>query len=115
MFYRIKEKMLFDYADYKYSDDCLETDIITKTELDKDNQQVIVKGKIIVLNPSYSDIEAEKIKQAKITKIKCAIEELDKKSIRALREGGNYSKTQTYLEYYTEQISILRQELGGLT
>jgi hypothetical protein len=39
------------------------------------------------------------------------IDVLDKKRIRALAEGGNYSDTQTYLEYYTEQIKELRAQL----
>lgn len=60
MFYRIKEGKLYDWADYKYDDDCLETDIITKKELDNDNDKalVIVDGLELVLNPDY---EAEQV------------------------------------------------------
>lgn len=32
MFYRIKENKLYDYADYKYESDCIETDLCTMDE-----------------------------------------------------------------------------------
>jgi len=42
------------------------------------------------------------------------IDELDLKSIRALREGGTTSDGTTYIEYYTNQITALRTELAGI-
>ena len=61
MFYRIKENIIFDYADYKYAEDCLETDIITQAELDADKRKVIIQDGILVLNPNYEEEkEAEK-------------------------------------------------------
>ena len=60
MFYRIKENKLYDYADYKYAEDCLETDIITQAELDEDRTKVIVQSNVIVLNPNWEQEHAQK-------------------------------------------------------
>ena len=78
MYYRIKNKELYDFADYKYSEECQETDIITQSELDKDKRQVIVEEYQeeiddteitkyrLSLNPDYAPIELEKAKKEKI-------------------------------------------------
>lgn len=60
MFYRIKENNLYDYADYKYEEDCLETDIISQSELTEHRNKVIVENGILVLNPNYEQEEAQK-------------------------------------------------------
>ena len=70
MFYRIVEDKLYDYADYKYNEECLETDIITQTELDAHNNKVIVQDGILVLNPDYEKEEEEKEKEI-ISHLKC--------------------------------------------
>lgn len=92
MFYRIKNNELYDYADYKYSEECLETDIITQAELDKDRRQVVVEGyeeeavtkHRLILNPDYGSIELEKVKAAKI-------EENDKIRDAAINGGVVYN------------------------
>lgn len=63
MFYRINENSIRDYADYKYSADCLETDIITSTELEEHPNKVIVEDGILILNPNYDKEEEEKEKE----------------------------------------------------
>lgn len=102
MFYRIKNKELYDYSDNQYADDCLITDIITQSQLDKDRRQVIVEEyeeeippieegeePIIVtkyrlaLNPDYGTIELEKAKVAKV-------EENDKARDAAINGGVVY-------------------------
>lgn len=60
MFYRIKNKKLYDYADYKYAEDCFETNIITQSELDENPDKVIVKNGVLVLNPNYDAEQAAK-------------------------------------------------------
>ena len=60
MFYRIKENNLYDYASNKYSEDCLETNIITQSELDEHPNKVIIVDGMLVLNPNYEQEEAEK-------------------------------------------------------
>ena len=59
MFYRIKENKLYDYADYQYADDCLETNIITQAELDADRTKVVVDNGVLVLNPDYEQEQAD--------------------------------------------------------
>lgn len=63
MFYRILENKIYDYADYKYSDDCKETSIITQAELDAHPNKVIIQDDILVLNPNYEHEEEEKEKE----------------------------------------------------
>lgn len=60
MFYRIREDKLYDWADYKYAEDCLETDIITQTEYQQHPNKVIVDGGVLVLNPDYDEEETAK-------------------------------------------------------
>ena len=63
MFYRIKNDKLCDYADYNYSDECLETDIITQGEMKLHPNKVIIEGGVLVLNPNYKQEEVEKERQ----------------------------------------------------
>lgn len=60
MFYRILNNKLYDYSDIKYSEECLFTDIITQVELDSEPNRVIVAEGILVLNPNYEEVQAEK-------------------------------------------------------
>ena len=60
MFYRIKNNELYDYANYQYADDCLETDIVTQTELNEHPNKVIVVDGELILNPDYDQEEAAK-------------------------------------------------------
>ena len=73
MFYRIVENKLSDYADYKYAQDCKETDIITMAELDEDPLKVVVNDKgILILNPNYEhdkeQQEKERISRLSLTR-----------------------------------------------
>lgn len=70
MFYRIKNEKLYDYADYKYDDDCLETNIITQSELDEHSNKVIVQNGVIILNPNYEQEEEEK-EAERVSHLKC--------------------------------------------
>lgn len=60
LFYRIRNSKLYDYASYKYSSDCLETDIITQAELDEHPNKVIVEDGVLVLNPDFDNEETQK-------------------------------------------------------
>ena len=63
MFYRLNENSIRDYADYKYSVDCLETNIITADELEAHPNKVVVEDGVLVLNPNYEKEEEEKEKE----------------------------------------------------
>lgn len=65
MFYILKDDILLSYSDKRYDENCLETDIITKEELDKDPKKVIVQDGELVLNPDYPEIALQEAKEAK--------------------------------------------------
>jgi hypothetical protein len=64
MFYRIRNNALYDYSDYKYSDDVLETDIVTQAQLDEDNNIVVIEDNVLALNPNYEEEQAQKRQKA---------------------------------------------------
>lgn len=70
MFYRVKENNLYDYASNKYSEDCLETNIITQSELDEHPNKVIIIDGMLVLNPNYEEEQVEKERE-RISHLKC--------------------------------------------
>lgn len=70
MFYRVMNGQLVDYAEDKYSDECLETDIITAQEVEAHPNKVIVSDGILVLNPNYEQEEAEK-EAERVSHLKC--------------------------------------------
>lgn len=58
--------------------------------------------------------QVSKERIARIEEIKEALNELDKKRIRAMCEPSEYSKGLSWLEYYNEQAQTLRTELQML-
>ena len=66
----------------------------------------------LVINPNYAAEQAEKERAARIEEIKEALNELDKKRIRAMCEPSEYAKGISWLEYYNEQARELRAELA---
>lgn len=73
-----------------------------------------VETNSIILNPNYENEEAETVKQTKKVELQKQIDNLDLKSIRAIREGGTMSDGTTYLDYYTTQINKLRKQITEL-
>ena len=65
MFYRVKNNALLDFANTKYSDECLYTDIVEQEQLAKDVSQVIVVDNELVFNPNY-EAEQEAKRQQEI-------------------------------------------------
>lgn len=68
----------------------------------------------LVINPNYAAEQAEKKRAARIEEIKEALNELDKKRIRAMCEPSSKTTGQSWLEYYNEQARTLRKELQTL-
>lgn len=74
----------------------------------------ILENGIPAISPAYY-VEQEKIqKEEQKLKILSQLDELDKKRIRVVCEPSMKTETQSWLEYYNEQISQLRQELSEL-
>ena len=64
MYYRIEGNRVYDFADYKYADDCLEYTGCTMDDYFKDNVKYIVQDGRLTENPNY---EEDKKKQLKDT------------------------------------------------
>ncbi len=116
MFYRIKDGNLYDYADYKYAQECFQTDITTKTEVDSDKDKFKIQdGALTDISNTEGYIAAkiEKENAAKKIELQSQIDELDKKRIRAIAEPAlkDPQSGQTWLEYYTQQIQELRAQM----
>lgn len=70
MWYRVLDNKIYDYADWKYLDECKYTDIITAQEYDTDKDKIIVTNGEVCLNPEYKNI-SEKREKERISKLKC--------------------------------------------
>ena len=72
MFYRILNNKLYDYSDFKYTEDCLSTDIITQSELDAHPNKIVIKEGVLAINPDFEQEEkqkeAERIGKLSLTK-----------------------------------------------
>lgn len=77
----------------------------------EDGKYIPANGNNLVLNPNYAAEQAEKERAARIEEIKEALNELDKKRIRAMCEPSEYAKGVSWLEYYNNQARELRAEL----
>lgn len=76
-----------------------------------EGKRIWQNGKL-VLNPNYAEEQAAKERAARIEEIKEALNELDKKRIRAMCEPSEYAKGVSWLEYYNQQARELRAELA---
>ena len=70
MWYRILDNKIYDYADWKYLDECKYTDVITTQEYDDDKDKIIVVDGEVYLNPEYQDVLNKREKE-RISKLKC--------------------------------------------
>ena len=70
MWYRAEKDSIIDYSNYKFSDECMYTDIVTKSELDRDIDLIIVEDYNIKLNPNYLEIRKEKEKE-RVSNLRC--------------------------------------------
>lgn len=76
-----------------------------------EGKRIWQNGKLVI-NPDYAAEQAEKERAARIEEIKEALNELDKKRIRAMCEPSEYAKGVSWLEYYNQQARELRAELA---
>lgn len=76
-------------------------------EIEETNDALEAWGK------TYEEIKEEE-KQQKKQELQIQIEELDKKRIRAVCEPSMKTSTQSWLEFYNEQVAELRQVMAEL-
>jgi hypothetical protein len=70
MFYITNNNVLEAFADYKFSNDCKETDILTVEELEEEPFRAIVQEGDLVLNPNYEEEKAQK-EAERVGNLKC--------------------------------------------
>lgn len=58
MFYRIKDNKVYDYADYKYAEDCLNTNVCTMAEFN--DERFVLSGDSIIPNGNYESLIYQK-------------------------------------------------------
>ena len=66
------------------------------------------------IDADYEAKQAEMQKQIKLLELKEQLEELDKKRIRAMCEPSMKTETQSWLDYYNEQVLQIRQVMAEL-
>lgn len=106
MFYRIKDNTIYDYAQHKYGDDCLETDIVTQAQLDNDKSLVIVQDGVLILNPNYDIEQTTKREEA----FKANFFEIE--TIENVFAGGWYRRVP---KGYTSAIESLSTAFNAVT
>jgi hypothetical protein len=125
MWYRILENKVYDYADWKYLNECKYTDVITTQEYDVDKDKIIVVNGEVCLNPEYQDI-LNKREKDRISKLKCTkrvfVLMLEKmgldyfEQIEPLINNNRQAKLEwelcVELERSNELLDILATELG---
>ncbi len=75
--------------------------------------EIMVNGEPEI-DVDYESKQAEKERQNRIKELKKQLEELDKKRIRAMCEPSMKTETQSWLEYYNEQVAEIRQVMAEL-
>ena len=78
-----------------------------------EDNEILVNGEPQI-NPDYENQLKEKEKILKLEEFKKQLDELDKKRIRAVCEPSMKTETQSWLEYYNEQIAQIRQVMAEL-
>ncbi len=74
----------------------------------------IIKDNMPVINSNYENEVAQFEKNLKKEQLKYQLEELDKKRVRAICEPSMRTETQSWLEYYNEQVLQIRQVMANL-
>lgn len=122
MFYVIKDNILYEFGDnvnsaWEYPEDARELKNVTASEYNKNKKKYAVhSGKLVDISQTeeYLAKVAEEEKLAKKEDIQNKLQELDLKSIRAMREGGVDKDGIPFLEKYQSEIIELREEYNSL-
>ena len=117
IFANIRNNEIIDFNS-KYLDEDIER-VETTQEMqnayEEDKTKVIFKDGEIILNPDWEEQQAQKEREKQRQELLSKLDELDKKRIRAVCEGGENADTkETWVEYYNKQAQELREELNKL-
>lgn len=86
----------------------------TETALYALEDNEIMENGVPVLNPNYDMEQIEALRETQKIQIQQQLDELDKKRIRAICEPSMKDETQSWLDYYNQQVLDLRQVMAEL-
>ena len=111
MYVEIKDNKLINWCENPYLD-YVYVDIDYSTF--EPEKYAVVDGVLtdISSTPDYIAEQEAKEKEAQNIEIQKQLDELDKKRIRAICEGGEKEQGKTWLAYYNEQAISLRAQLN---
>ncbi len=110
MYIEIKENKLLSWCESPYLYyEFVELDYAT---FDSSKYEV-QNGQLVDISDTdnYKAKVAQQQKEIKLANLKLQVEELDQKRIRSIAEPTQKDANQTWLEYYTQQIQDLRQQI----
>lgn len=115
MYVEIKEDKLLSwcekpYLDYKFVN-------IDYNTFEPEKYSIVNDELVDISNTQeYSDKVSQREKEVILADVRLQLEEFDKKRIRALAEPGFKDVTigLTWIEYYNEQINLLRGQIASL-
>lgn len=115
MYVEIKENKLLSWCKQAYSN--YEYVEIEYETFDPEKYEV-AEGKLVDISQTekYQAKIAQREKELKMAELTAQIEELDKKRVRAIAEPALKDPLagETWLDYYTQQILLLRAEISAL-
>ena len=74
----------------------------------------MMENDVPVLNPNYDLEQIEKLRAEQKHQIQLKLDELDKKRVRAMCEPSMKNETQSWLDFYNQQVMELRQVMAKL-
>ena len=115
MYVEIKDDKLLSWCENPYSNyEFVDIEYSTFNP----EQYSVIEGKLTDISDTeeYKSKVSSREKEAKSFELAKQIEEIDKKRIRAIAEPSlrNEKTGETWLEYYTGQVTALRKELSLL-
>lgn len=78
------------------------------------NDNEIMENNAPIQNQNYDFEQSKFLKEKQKQQIKLQLEDLDKKRIRAICEPSMRTDSQSWLEYYNQQVLELRQVMAEL-
>jgi len=122
MFYVIKNDNLYEFGDrvhsaWEFPQEAKELAGVSLFEFQQNRDKYLVQNGCLVdisKSEEYLSAQAEKAKEIRKSEIITALDALDMKCIRALREGGEDEDGIPFLQKYQSEIMTLREEYNSL-
>ena len=93
MFYTVNNNNIYEFADWKFDNDCLYTNTCTSKEYSEDREKYLYNEGVVVINPNYPNIVAERERE-RVNNLHCTKRVL----ALVLKElGVSYANLQTLI------------------